>query len=150
MCSKVHQWLVQCEISQDRSEVNDGIVVFSVILEENFVNLFSVHIPSVFKVKPINWGDETPLGQIPFGKTLFGLGNPGGGIKKKRKRISVGEVGDRVSNDNAKKDLKMKQNEDWEKVFCGANVIHRIKWNNNGCLMCPRWFKKNYCFDNCN
>ena len=25
------------------------------------------------------------------------------------------------------KNLKMKQNEVWAKVFCGANVIHRIK-----------------------
>ena len=48
-----------------------------------------------------------------------------------------GEVDDRVSNNNADKDLKMKHNEDWAKAFCGANVIHRIKWNNNGCLMCP-------------
>ena len=46
-----------------------------------------------------------------------------------------GEEDDRVSNDNVDKDFKMKQNEDWTKVFCGNNVIHRIKWNNNGCLM---------------
>ena len=57
---------------------------------------------------------------------------------------------DRVSNDNADKDFKMKQNEDWVKLFCGTNVIHIIKWNNNGCLMCPRWFSKNYCFEKYN
>ena len=56
----------------------------------------------------------------------------------------------RVSNDNEDKDLKMKQNEDWEKLFCEANVIHRIKWNNNGCLVCPCWFSKHYCFEKCN
>ena len=56
----------------------------------------------------------------------------------------------RVSNENADKDLKMKKNEDWAKVFCGANVIHRINWNNNGCLICPLWFSKHYCFENCN
>ena len=52
-------------------------------------------------------------------------------FKKKRKMISVGEVDYRVSNDNAGKDFKMNQNEDWAKVFCGTNVIHRIKCNNN-------------------
>ena len=62
----------------------------------------------------------------------------------------VGEVDDRVSNDNVDKDFKTKQNEDWAKVFYGTNVIHRIKWNNNGCLMCPRWLKKNNCLENCN
>ena len=59
-----------------------------------------------------------------------------------------GEVDNRVSNDNVDNDLKMKQNEDWAKVFYGANAIHRIKWNNNGCLIFPRWFSKHYCFEN--
>ena len=36
----------------------------------------------------------------------------------------------------------MKQNEDWAKVFCGTNIIHRIKRKNNGCLIFPLWFKK--------
>ena len=103
-----------------------------------------MHLPYVFKVNPIN-----RIGETPFSQTPFGLGNTGGDVKRKRKRILVGEVDDRVSNDNADKDLKMKHNEDWEKVFCGANAIHRIKWNNNGCLMHPRWFSKHYCFKKC-
>ena len=60
------------------------------------------------------------------------------------------EVDNRVSNDNAGKDFKMKKNEDWEKVFCRTNVIHRIQWNNDECLMCPRWFSDIYCFGTCN
>ena len=135
ICSKVQWWLAQCEIAHDRSEVNDGIVVVSVILEDIWDNWFPVHLPSMFKVKPIHQGGETPFGQSPFG-----LGNPGGDIEKKRKGISGGEVDNRVSNDNADKDFKLKQNEDWAKVFYGTKVIHRIKWNNNGCLMCPCWF----------
>ena len=135
MCSKVQQWLEQCEIAHDRSEVNDGIVVFSGIMEDIWENRFSVHLPSVFKVKPINWGGDTPFGQNPFS-----LRNYDGNIKKKKKRILGGEEDGRVSNDNADKDFKIKQNEDRAKVFCRTNLIHRIKWNNNGCLMCPRWF----------
>ena len=92
-------------------------------------------------MKPIDRGGKTT-----FVQNAFGLGNPGRDIKNKRKRILVGEADDRVSNDNADKDLKMKQNEDWAKVFCETNFIHRIKWNNNGCLMCLRWFSKHYCF----
>ena len=34
MCSKVQRWLAQCEIAQDRLEVINGIVVFSVIVED--------------------------------------------------------------------------------------------------------------------
>ena len=85
--------------------MNDGIAVFSGILEDIWENRFSVHLPSVFKVKPIDRGGETP-----FGQTHFSLGNPEGDIKKKRKRISCGEEDSRVSNDNADKDFKMKQN----------------------------------------
>ena len=37
-----------------------------------------------------------------------------------------GEVDDRVSNDNADKDLKIIiKNQDWTKVLCGARAIHR-------------------------
>ena len=57
---------------------------------------------------------------------------------------------DRVSNYNAYNDLKMKQNEYWVKVFYRANAVHRIKWNNNVCLMCSLLFSKHYCFNNCN
>ena len=70
--------------------------------------VFLVHLPSLFKVKPIDRGGETPFGQTPFS-----LENPDGDIKKKRKRISGREEDGRVSNDNADKDFKMKQNEDW-------------------------------------
>ena len=81
----------------------------------------------MFKVDPIDQGNETPFVQIPFS-----LGNTDRDNKKKRKMISGGEVDGRVSNDNADNDFKMKINEDWAKVFCGTNVIHRIKCNNNG------------------
>ena len=103
MCSKVQWWLAQCEIAHDRSEVNDGIVVFSGILEDIWENRFSVHLPYVFKVKPIDRGGETT-----FVQTAFGLGNPGGDIKNKKKRILGGEADNKVSNDNADKDFKMK------------------------------------------
>ena len=35
-------------------------------------------------------------------------------------------------------------------MFCRTNIIHIIKWNNNGCLMCPLWFSRKYCFRKCN
>ena len=78
MCSKVQKWLAQCEIAHDRSEVNDGIFVFSGILEDIWDNRFSVHLPSMFKVKPIDRGGETPFGQTPSS-----LENPDGDIKRR-------------------------------------------------------------------
>ena len=58
MCSKVQQWLAQCEIAQDRSEVNNGIFAFSGILEDIWENRFLVHLPSMFKVKLIDKAEE--------------------------------------------------------------------------------------------
>ena len=104
-----------------------------------------VHLTSVFKVMPIDRGSENPFGQNPFS-----LENSDRNIKKKRKRILGGEEDGRVSNDNADKDFKMKQNEDWEKVFYGANVIYRIKCNNNGCLVCLLLVFITYLFEKCN
>ena len=98
---------MQCEIAHDRSEVNDGIVIFSGILEDIWENRFSVHLTSVFKVKPIDRGDKNTFVQTPFS-----LGNPDGDTKRKRKRILGGEEDDRVSHDNADKYFKMKQNEE--------------------------------------
>ena len=139
MCSKVQEWLAQCGIAHDRSEVNNRIVVFSGILEDIWENRFLVHLPSVLKVKLIDRGGETPFGQTPFS-----LENPDRDIKRKRERISGSEEDNRVSNDNVDKYFKMKQSEDWAKVFCGTNAIHIINWNNNGYLMFPRWFSKHY------
>ena len=111
--------MAQCEITQDGSEVNDGIAVFSGIMEDIWENRFSVHLPSVFKVNPIDRGGETPFGQTPFS-----LENPGGDIKKKREMILGREVDARVSNDNADKGFRIKQNKDWAKLFCRKSAIH--------------------------
>ena len=94
---------MQCEIAQDRSEVIDSIVVFSGILKDIWENQCSVHLLSMFKVKPIDRGGETPFRQTPFG-----LRNNVGDVKRKKTRNSGGEVDDRVSNYNADKDIKMK------------------------------------------
>ena len=56
----------------------------------------------------------------------------------------------RVINEKADDDLKIKKGENWGKIFCGNKVIHRLKWNNDGVLMFPRWFSRQYCLDNCN
>ena len=45
MCSKVQRWLAQCEITQDISEVNNGIVLFSGILEDIWENRFWCTFP---------------------------------------------------------------------------------------------------------
>ena len=94
--------------------MNDGIVVFSEILEDIWENRFLVHPHFLFKVKPINRGGETPFGQTPFS-----LGNPDGDINKKRKRISGGEEDGRVSNDNADKDFKMKKKRTGQRCSVG-------------------------------
>ena len=56
----------------------------------------------------------------------------------------------RVINEKADDDLKIKTGENWGKIFCGDKGKHRVKWNNDGVLMCPLWFSRQYCFGDCN
>ena len=48
----------------------------------------------------------------------------------------------RVINEKADDELKIKKGENWGKIFCGNKGKHRVKWNNDGLLMCPRWFSR--------
>ena len=56
----------------------------------------------------------------------------------------------RVINEKADDDLKIKKGENWGKIFCSNKGKHRVKWNNDGVLMCSRWLSRQYCFENCN
>ena len=61
----------------------------------------------------------------------------------RQKRIRENNEDVRVINEKADDDLKIK-------IFCSDKGKHRLKWNNDGVLMCPRWFSRHYCFENCN
>ena len=121
--------------------MNDNIVNFSNILEDIWDNRFSVDLPSVFKIISKN---GPPKVDNPFTGVKARDSN-----KQKRKRDEK-DKDNKVSNNKADDNLKMKNGESWEKIFCGKNSEHRVKWNSAGTLMYPRWFSRQYYFDNCN
>ena len=127
LCSKVQRWLGQYEIAKDRSEVNDNIVNFDNILEDIWDNLFTVNLPSVFKIITKR---KPPAVDNPFTGGKFHDDNG-----QKRKREKNEDV--RVINEKADDDLKIKTGENWGKIFCGDKGKHRVKWNNDGVLMFP-------------
>ena len=128
-------WLGHCEIAKDRSEVNDNIVNFDNMLEDIWENCFTFNLPSVFKIIA---NRKPPAVDNPFtgGKVQDNNG-------QKRKRENNEDV--RVINEKVDDDLKIKKGENWGKISCGDKGKHRVKCNNDGVLMCPRWFSRQYC-----
>ena len=130
LCSKVQIWLGQCKIAKDRSKLNDNIVNFDNILEDLWDNCFTVNLPSVFK---IIFNRMPPTVDNPFTEGKVQDKN-----RQKMKRENNEDV--RVINEKADDDLKIKKGENWGNIFFSDKGKHRLKWNNDGVLMCPRWF----------
>ena len=54
-----------------------------------------------------------------------------------------------MKNEEPNKAYNIRDGEDFLSVFGGNNVCHRVDWDGNGSKMCPRFYSKQYCFDNC-
>ena len=137
---EIQRWLEQCELANDREEVDDSILEnLSTIIHDVLRSRFNVTLPKAFKLeqsKPAE-DESTPTA--------------GPSASKKRKLSDDNKKGNRVVNEDPDEELKLKDDEDWKSVFCGTKkASHRVAWNNNGCKMCPRWHSRHWCFDNCN
>jgi len=138
--TKMQRWLGECKIARDRSEVNDDIVDFNIIVNDILDNRFSVPLPLAFKKTDIV---ETNTSVFETQK----IGNPNG--KRKGKRDDDNDREKRVLNSEQVEEFKMKPDDDWRK-FCGNSAQYRVDWNDDGCKMCPRWHSKGFCFKDCN
>ena len=138
--TKMQRWLGECKIARDRSEVNDEIVNFNIIVNDILDNRFSVPLPLAFKKTDIV---ETNTSVFETQK----IGNPNG--KRKGKRDDDNDREKRVLNSEQVEEFKMKPDDDWRK-FCGNSAQHRVDWNDDGFKMCPRWHSKGFCFKDCN
>ena len=137
---RVQRWLAQCEVADDRTEVNDRVVDFDNLFEDILDCRFFCSLPAVFKVR-------APL-QPPAVSNPFDQERDRNGRGKKR---GVDKVdGGRINNESMIEELKMKENESWENVFCGNNACKRISWSGDAKIkMCPRWHSRGYCFPDC-
>ena len=119
--------------------MNDNIVNFDNILEDIWDNRFTFNLLSVFKIianrKPTAVDNPFTGGKVQ---------DRNGQKRKHEKNEDV-----RVINEKADDDLKIKKGENWRNIFCGDKGKNRVKWNNDGLIMCPLWFLRQYCFDNC-
>ena len=133
--TKIQRWLGECKTARDRSEVNDKIVDFNILVNDILDNRFTVCLLLAFK----------HTNNVETNSSV--LGAPSGDQKGKRKRDSEGP--ERILNTNQQEEFKIKKGEDW-KIFCGNKTQDRIDWNDDGCKMCPRWHSKGFCFPDCN
>ena len=136
--TKIQRWLGECKTARDRSEVNDEIVDFNIVVNDILDNRFTVILPLAFKHTE----------NVETSSSVLGV--PSGDQKGKRKNRGNenAERPERIWNSDQQEEFKMKDNEDW-KMFCGNKVQDRIDWNDDGCKMCPRWHSKGFCFADC-
>ena len=98
---RVQRWLAQCEVADDRTEVNDRVVDFDNLFEDLLDGRFFCKLPAVFKVR-------APL-QPPTVSNPFDQERDRSGRGKKR---GVDKVdGGRINNESMIKEFKMKENE---------------------------------------
>ena len=139
---RVQRWLAQCEVADDRTEVNDRVVDFDNLFEDLLDGRFFCKLPAVFKVRaPL----QPPAVSNPFDQERDRSEE---GKKRKRDDNSDGSS-DKVNNEKMIEEFKMRDAESWKIVFCGGNVCKRVDWNSDGVTMCPRWFSKVHCFGDC-
>lgn len=144
--TRVNIHLKQCEVADDREDVDDSVVTFDTLVSKIQTNEFSINLPTCFKSSKDPKDDNKD--SLLAAKTLLSLGGGGGGGggggARKRKKMN-----ERVPNEDQHEDLKLLSNETWN-LFTGKEVETRPKWGNGTKRMCPRWHIQGSCFTDCN
>ena len=133
------RWLKQNEIAQDREEVSDTLLEFERITEDVLSGRFTMVLPKCFSFKD----SSAPPDESLATGNLTGKRKRGDDDRELSSAVVTNERP--VQGFEATKEEKEKFNE----FFGGSNVCHRVSWRANS-RMCPRWFSKLYCFENCN
>ena len=139
MDRNLQRWLRQSEIANCREEVTDTLLNFEQIAEDVLSGRFTMVLPSCFK-------DASEKANVSenIDESLATGGRPG---KRKREERESGSL---VKNESPVKEFEAskEEKEKFNEFFGGNNICHRVIWGNKS-KMCPRWFSKLYCFDNC-
>ena len=140
-------WMESCMIQTTRSEVDDGILNFTPLVDSIRFSNFDLRLPLTFTTV-----QDKPTEAKSSNKRKGGSGGSGGSggdqensnenSKKKKKG------GNKVNNTHQPDQFKMRMGETWQTHFANKNVDKRVTWEGDA-KMCPRWFIGGYCFDNC-
>ena len=131
----------QCYECEDRETVAKPN--FKRVLELVEIGQFNCELPAQFKRIEKRKADETSdnslLNEIKRLKSELGRRNSSNNSER---------TDNRIFNGNQFPDFKIRQNEDWRKVFCSKQKHGRLP-QIDGVQMCPKWNVQGYCFADC-
>ena len=137
----VQRWLEQCNTVEDREFINDDtILCFDQIVNDAVMGNLNGSLPKA--IRDLLAGDDD---------------DDEGTKRGKRKNGKDGKVGHRDNNDNSEVvinndqivEFKLSANEQYSKLISGKGVKDRVKWDNDGCMMCERWHIGGRCVKHC-
>ena len=125
---KIQNYLENCRMAEDRSEVDDSILNFEEITRDISNNRFFIDLPPSFTA--VEKVDPPPSNE-----------------KKKGKRKRGDDSNRVVRNPDPIDGICLRAGEDFGKIFAGKLIDQRPKWGNK--KMCTRWHLRHVCFEDC-
>ena len=126
--TRVNCWLTECALKPIRSNVDDGLVCFEDMQRQIKTRQFTFALPPTVRSHV--------------------TGNPHNSGRKSNDSKDRPPKRSPLSNTNKNPRWKLKEGEDYRKVFAEKHVNKRPILN--GVHVCPRWHIKGLCFTGCN
>jgi hypothetical protein len=139
-------WLDECMTAAHRTDVNDGTLNFSPLIDSIKLSTFFVNLPSTFvtpkdketTTSPSSGGDNPTSNKRAAEDKAHEDESPS---KKKKK-------GKNYKNNSQPEAFRTQPGETWATHYANKCFNERVDWNGT-CKMCPRWFIRGDCFKNC-
>jgi hypothetical protein len=124
-----------------RSQVNNRVLQFDSVMEDNLNDQFKMTLPATFKKIKSN---PSKVNQEDTVSSGGGKGGPEQDKHGKKRAIDQELTGSSVRNDNQLSKFKMRGGETWDKNFRSQCPKKHPDWNSDR-KMCARWHIKGDC-----
>lgn len=135
--TRMQLWLEECATLTSRDQVDDSTLNFSALVDSVRFGTFDVKLPPTFFKPEPEAPEKRPSKQQNEGDATD-VNKPS---KKPKNRLLI-------VNSSPPTGCSLNAGETWATHFANKTE-HRVKWDDEGCFMCPRWFICGRCFTNC-
>ena len=135
----IQRWIEQCNNVEDREFVNDeAILCFNLIVSDAVMGNLNGSLLKV--IQDLLEEDDDEVDGTKRGKRKNG---------KNDTRNNTNDNSEVVMNRDQIVEFKLGANEQYSKLISGKCVKDRVKWDNEGCMMCVRWHIGRRCVKHC-
>ena len=135
--TRVFRWLEQCRTFNDRSQVNDSLLDFNIIVDQILTDSFFQVLPLTFRKFVATDAGDNENSIAPNTSTSH---------RNKRTRNDTPTIDKRIMNTKPIKSWQVSP-VDFNKHMSMKNLELRVPFK--GKFICPRFHSKGYCFDDC-